>query len=168
MYWTPTRTKHPRSGAYRLGSLGSTPRPSPRVVRLPARKDLRSDLPEKPDCTCEGHFRGGAPARPVFRSPCPRRSARLANPLPGNALARLRVLRLRQERVALPGKTCCAEAFSPQQPYAGVAPARPQPARAEEGTITGRTAVAVIAGTVALYRHLQLAPWSGSGHGCHL
>ena len=42
-----------------------------RPCSLPARKNPGSDLSERPVCTREGHFRGGAPAPPVFGALAP-------------------------------------------------------------------------------------------------
>ena len=76
-----------------------------------------------------GPFSRDAPARPVIRSPCPGRTARIANPLPDKALRWMQPLRRSADRVALQANACCAKAFSPQQPEKNVAPAGPQPAR---------------------------------------
>ena len=60
---------------------------------LPARKNLGSDLSERPGCASEGHFRGVAPAPPVLRSRGPTRPGNINNLLLGNQLARSRLLR---------------------------------------------------------------------------
>ena len=102
---------------------------------LPARRIPGSDLSERPACTSQGRFRGGAPARPVCRSPCPGCTARIANPLPDKALARHRMFRGKANRVSLAHRRCFGAAFSPKQRPRSVAPVRPQPARRGRGRL---------------------------------
>ena len=113
-----------------------------RPCSLPARKNPGSDLSERPACAREGHFRGGAPARPIFRSPCPRRTARIANSLLDKALERNRMFRGKANRVSLPHQMCFGAAFPPKQRAKNVSPARPQPARCgrrhDDSANTGR------------------------------
>ena len=91
---------------------------------------------------------GGAPARQSVRRLIAGSTARLANPLLGNVLARLRVLRLGAKRASFAGESCCAETFSPQQPCAGVALLDHSPRAAGEGAMTVRMAAAMKGNTV--------------------
>ena len=83
--------------------------------------------PKGPLVHARAIFGGVAPAPPVFRSSCPGRPARIANPLPDKAMRRTRLLRGGSDRVAPAGKACCGTAFSPQQSVTSVAPPGPQP-----------------------------------------
>ncbi len=68
------KTSAAQKDAYaRSGSLCNPPG----TLRLPARKNLGSDLPERPVCASEGRFRGGAPAPPAVRSSGPIRPGQL-------------------------------------------------------------------------------------------
>ena len=90
---------------------------------------LGATSPKGPFVQARAVFGGVAPARPVSWSPFPKRTARIAKPLPDKALARHRMFRGRANRVSLPHQTCFGAAFSPKQRAKNVSPARPQPAR---------------------------------------
>ena len=87
------KVANPESGAGRSGRPRRTP-PRPSGPRgLPARKDPRSDLSERPVCASEGRFRGVAPVRRGVRRRCAGRPAQIHKSLPDKALARPRVFR---------------------------------------------------------------------------
>ena len=99
----------------------------PGTTRLPAGKNLGSDLSERPFCASEGRFRGGAPAPPMLCPSCPGRPARSANGMTDRALPRPRVLHTVPEQSCAAPRRCCAGVFSPQHWEPGVQTTRPHP-----------------------------------------
>ena len=78
--WCAAATRYGAARWNRWSRSATSQRPS-RPRSLPARGNPGSDLLERPVCAYEGRFRGVAPARSDSRTPCPGRTARIANPL---------------------------------------------------------------------------------------
>ena len=100
---------------------------------------------------------GGAPARQSVRPLFAGRTARIANPLPDKALARLRVLRPRRTEGFLGGPNVLRRGIFPATTVRWCCAG---PRGAGEGTMTARTGVLVMAGKVAWYLLPRSAPES--------
>ena len=123
-------------GTFCRPSASGSPHPRATYIpSLPTRKNLGSDLLERPACASQGRFLGVAPAPLLFRPSCADRPTQIRNSLLNKALARPRVFRGGAKRASGVHGECFVAAFSPKQ----------------------RTTVPRSASTTALFR--------GKGHG---